>query len=150
MAYQATAAEVDKALGAGQVEAWSTSLLARENPSMMPTRVQDAFSRGVSLDADGTARTPSGWPADVSSVQYISTTRAAADEFMDGSTTDSDQDVVLVRLAGHFAVATSGPGNAVAKGTIETIVVDPATGNVLDFGLATSPKPLPNPVVVIG
>jgi hypothetical protein len=48
----------------------------------------------------------------------------------------------LIAIRGHFAYTGVGPGNETIHGTVITLVVDAATGQVTDSGLSTRYPPL--------
>lgn len=75
-----------------------------------------------------------------SSAQWVETTRGLAVASQSSDVVDSNQNVYFVILHGHFVdhYAYTPPGAPDPTGTVLTMTIDVATGNVLDSGLTTS------------
>jgi len=85
------------------------------------------------------------WPTNVDSVSYSLSTRQAAVNYLDGSQALDDRPVLVIRMTGDFSVLRAGPSGAPssASGKLMTIVIDAASGDVLDFGMDPSSDALP-------
>lgn len=98
------------------------------------------------------ATTETNWPKYVTGVQVIAgITRAAAEKFLDASSDDQTQ-VVLVRLTGHFAALHTGPppatpsspSNNVTAGSALEVIANASSGKVFDFSIGQASK-MPEP-----
>jgi hypothetical protein len=119
-----SAAQASAAGRAAQTEAWSGQ----------PRADFDGRIRPLS-DADIALSDPAAWPASVTSVQTLDTTRVAGMKYLDGSTGYDDRHVILYVETGSFETMTSAPTNAnsIVKGSTIVFLVDPVTGFVSDF-----------------
>lgn len=81
------------------------------------------------------------WPSNVTGVQVFGTYRRNAEKFIDGSNSADNRRVMVLRLLGHFQVASTGPkgSSAFVSGTTMTCVIDAKSGATLDFTLGTHP-----------
>ncbi len=143
--WKPSAAQAERAITAAHLEASSTIPSAAGAPVTPLTTAPQAT--GASLLAS--AARASSWPSNVTSISYIGTHRQTASQFVDGSHVPDNRAVIILRMTGQFSVAISSPLGArpYATGTVLTAVLDATTGQVLDFGLDTSARPLPSPVV---
>jgi hypothetical protein len=85
----------------------------------------------------GTA--PSGWPSNVQMVDAVSSTRSQALALIDERAPDVTTDhVIVVRMTGSFTWVTTGPPGSpdTFSGNAVILVIDPATGDVIDSSLA--------------
>ncbi|MGI8879687.1 MAG: hypothetical protein ACR2KJ_04090 [Jatrophihabitans sp.] len=85
----------------------------------------------------GTPTTGTAWPANVHSVSYGTSTRADAMTYIDGSTGYGKQPVVVIRMVGTFALTHAGPSGSQphTAGTVLTMLMDSASGRLLDMGI---------------
>jgi hypothetical protein len=143
--WQPSAAQVDQAIVAAYLEASSTVPGPGGVPASPYTMPVSKAESLVHLSSRA-----SSWPSNVAAVEYIGSYRQAASQFVDGSTVPDNRPVLVLRMTGQFSVASSAPQGAVAyaTGTVLTAVLDAKTGEVLDFGLTDSAKPLPSPHVL--
>lgn len=88
---------------------------------------------------------PNDWPANVSAVLMIGSSRSNASQFVGDYTSPDDRKVTVIRMVGTFEVATTGPPGSshVATGRFMTVVVDATSGDVLDFSVTDSPRAMP-------
>lgn len=144
-AWRPSAAQVDQAIIVAYLEASSTVPSAAGAP-VTPYTMPVAKARSLLPLSSRT----SSWPSNVTSVEYIGSHRQDASRYVDGSTVPDNRQVIVLRMTGRFSVLVSAPPGAppYETGTVLTAVVDANTGEVLDFGLADSAKPLPDPQVV--
>jgi hypothetical protein len=74
---------------------------------------------------------------------YVRTNRGAAGQLV-GAKVDTDQSVYVIQMTGKFKVPASpgaGTGHPAPTGTVLTVTVDAATGQVQDWGIdTTAPK----------
>lgn len=76
-----------------------------------------------------------------SAVQYVHTSRGAAESLLSGNTVDTNSPVILVVLHGKFRdpYARMPKGAAAPTGTEINFTVDPVTHAILDFGISNQP-----------
>lgn len=97
--------------------------------------------------------TASSFGPDVTGATWLTSTRRAADEMIDGSSSPDDNPVEVVRMVGSFVINTTGPpgSSPTHSGSVETFLVDESTGYVVDFSLgdASQLPPLPGAVTLL-
>lgn len=140
-----SAAQAERAIIAAHLEASSTIPSASGAP-VTPLTTEVPHDGASLLASAAKARS---WPSNVTSISYIGTHRRTASQFVDGSKVPDNRAVIVLRMTGQFSVAISSPAGAktYATGTVLTAVLDAATGQVLDFGLVNSARPIPDRVV---
>ena len=130
-------AELTTTAAVTQSEAWLTSAAATSGHARMPA-VVSAVRQDVLTARPDDVTSPSSWPTDTEAVAYIATTRSTAESWIDNSNAPDDRHVVVERLIGHFILTLTGPPGTspTQRGTVLTIAVDPATGQILDVALS--------------
>lgn len=100
---------------------------------------QDAYTDAQAEAALVKAAIASGDPS-VTHGQWVRVTRGVANSLTSGSSVGSEdsEDVVLVEALGNFTATYAHPmyGAPLPTGTVMTLILDPASGQVLDYGLS--------------
>jgi hypothetical protein len=73
-------------------------------------------------------------------IEYVTTTRKAANLLLAGASVDSDESVTVFQMTGPFTgYGASVPmGANLPTGTVLTVIIDSATGRVSDWGIGPS------------
>jgi hypothetical protein len=76
-------------------------------------------------------------------IRYVTTTRAKANGLF-RAVVNSNQAVYVIQMHGHFngATASHPHGSPTPHGTILTVTIDAATGQITDWGLSSEAAPL--------
>lgn len=116
---------------------WAPTSAQADRAAAAAQRVADLSNpdKSATVASRGGADATAGWPANVTSVSMVASTRSQASPFLDGSTGWDDRDVVIVQMTGQFVTQVKGfgpesPSSFTASEV--TLVIDAVTGKTLD------------------
>jgi hypothetical protein len=142
---------VQRALADGIARRWAWQSPATRSPATRsPATRSPATGAPPASSSTSGANRAVGWPSYVEGASAVVTTRAAAVQYVHAGGGMPDQ-VLLIRLIGRFGLETKGPAGQPGRevGSVLTLVVDPRTGSVTDFGIERPARPASLPAATV-